>query len=610
MSEPKRLQDGDAVQHQSSTETAKFADQPANAIAAIAQARDLGELERIRRAVHAAGEAAYQWDIATDNLSWNSDAADLLKIANPSCLNSGRSFADLLDAENATSRFEVIVRSDKTDTGNGVPYCIEYRMRPHGRNSATSLWVEDSGTWYAGKDGKPAEAYGLIRPIDDRHDRDERLEFLSNCDPLTGMMNRGRMADLLASSLADARDKGKTCGFLIAIINNLAVVNDAYGFDIADEVIVSVGHRLGRVVRQDDHIARYSGAKFAILLTECSEEELELAAERFLRVARDSVIETEMGPVWAMLSIGGIFLPRHADNANAAMACAEEALAEAKRQPSDSFVSFEPSAERISVRALNARCAAEIVAGLREERFALAYQPIISAETGEAVMHEALLRMKCNGADTIAASHLIPIAEKLGLVRLIDKTVTNLAIRTLTEYTDARIAINVSGITATDPRWFIQLTEALSEHPDIAERTVIEITETVALNNLEETAAFVNRLREIGCKVAIDDFGAGYTSFRNLKVLNVDIVKIDGSFCDRLSENQDNQYFVRSLIDLAKKFGLETVAEWVQSQEDADLLKEMGVDYLQGHFFGEALLMEPWIRSQDRDFEQNRCCCR
>jgi diguanylate cyclase (GGDEF)-like protein len=572
-----------------------------SAFDAIAQARDIDELERIRRAVQAANEATYHWTVASDSLEWDSEAAEVLQVNNPANLATGRGFADLMDTDNECSRFDTIMRSKERDGGTGVAYCIEYQLRPNGRNSHASLWVEDSGRWYAGKDGKPAEAFGVIRPIVDRRERDERLEFLSNCDPLTGMMNRGRIADELANAIARSQKDGSSCGFLIAIINNLAVVNDAYGFDIADEVIVSVGHRLRRVVRQDDHIARYSGAKFAIVLNECTQDELSLAAERFLRVARDSVIETEMGPVWAMLSIGGIFLPKHADSANSAMACAEEALAEAKRQPSDSFVAFEPSAERISVRALNARCAAEIVSGLREDRFALAFQPIISARSGEVAMHEALLRLKCDDQETIPASHLIPIAEKLGLVRLIDRAVASLAARTLSTYPDARIAINVSGVTATDPRCFIQLIEVLAKHPGVAERCIVEITETAALNDLEETVAFVNRLREVGCKVAIDDFGAGYTSFRNLKVLNADIVKIDGSFCNGLVENQDNQYFVRSLIDLADKFGMETVAEWVNSEADANLLKEMGVDYLQGFFFGDAVLIEPWVEPEGQE---------
>ncbi len=594
MSAPLTEQNSPANLEQAKTGGKPAAGSADGALAAMAQARDIAELERMRRAVEATGGATYHWHISSDEMLWNSEAAKILDVSEPDNLSTGRKFADLLDSENTTSRFEVVMRSHDADNGSGVPYCIEYRMRPHGRQMRKAIWVEDSGRWFAGADGKPAEAFGVIRRVDDRHHRDERLEFLSSSDPLTGMMNRGRLSDELSASIAHCKEQNQTCALLIAVINNLAVVNDAYGFDVADEVIVAVGHKLRRVVRQHDHIARYSGAKFAILLNDCTEEEVSLAAERFLRVARDSVIETDMGPVWAMLSIGGIFLPKHAETANAALACCEEALAEAKRKRNDNFVIFEPSPERLSVRELNARCAAEIVGALREERFSLAFQPIVDAASGEVASYEALLRMKCDGDSVIEASHLIPIAEKLGLVRLIDQSVVRMAVRVLRKFEQTNLAVNVSGATATDPRWFIELAQELAENAEVASRIIIEVNEAALLGDIESGAAFINRVRELGCRVAIDDFGAGFSAFRNLKALNVNMVKLDGTYCEQLSSNQESQYFVRSLIDLARKFDLQVVAEWVETEEDAAILRDMGVDYLQGKLFGEPMLVGAW----------------
>ncbi len=123
----------------------------------------------------------------------------------------------------------------------------------------------------------------------------------------------------------------------------------------------------------------------------------------------------------------------------------------------------------------------------------------------------------------------------------------------------------------------------------------MELTETAALHHFEENARFVSQLREMGCRVAIDDFGAGYTSFRNLQMLKVDTVKIDGAYVRGLSESPENQVFVRTLVDLAKNFDLKTVAEWVGSDEDADLLESFGVDYFQGFHFGEPLIKPVWM---------------
>jgi EAL domain-containing protein (putative c-di-GMP-specific phosphodiesterase class I) len=127
----------------------------------------------------------------------------------------------------------------------------------------------------------------------------------------------------------------------------------------------------------------------------------------------------------------------------------------------------------------------------------------------------------------------------------------------------------------------------VSANSQVADRIIVELTETAALNDFEEIARFVSNLREMGCKVAIDDFGAGYTSFRNLQMLHVDMVKIDGSYVKGLAQSRDNQIFVRTLVDLAKNFNLKTVAEWVDSDEEAEMLEGFGIDYFQGFHFGE-----------------------
>jgi diguanylate cyclase (GGDEF)-like protein len=558
--------------------------------------------EALHRALEAAGEAAYHWSIATDSLTWSENAAQVLGCA-ASKIASGKLFASFMDAENLTSRFDTVMRTQKTDDGKGVAFRIEYLFKSEGRDSDKSVWVEDQGRWYAGPDGHPAEVYGTLRPINDRYKRDQHLNFLGNCDPLTGMMNRGRMTEALGEAISVAVREQGHCAFAIASVNNLSVVNEAYGFEVADEVIVALGRRLREVMRSGDGIARYSGGKFGIILNNCDEAELRVALERYLAVVRESVIETQHGPVWAMLSIGALCLPAQAQDANTATARAEEALNEAGRMPSDGYVIFKPSDVRTNERRLNARCATEIVKCLKADLFKLAFQPIVSAQTGEIVLHEALLRMADEQSDElIAAQHLMPVSERLGLVRLIDRSVTQMIVSTLHRYPDSHLAMNVSATTATDPRWYNQLLEIIAENSSVAHRLTVEITETVALSDIEATRYFVENLRRSGCKVAIDDFGAGYTSFRNLRDLHVDLIKLDGSFCTNLRGNPENEYFVRSLIDMGNKFGLKTVAEWIETQDDADLLREWGIDYLQGHLIGQASIVPPWSKVEESIF--------
>ncbi len=558
----------------------------------------LADDTRLRAAVEASGLATYHWSIDSDEIIWSSNANDVLG-SDPRGYSTGRGFASYLDPDNFTSRYDTVMRNSASDDGAGVPFQIEYKFRPEGRLGRASVWLEDHGRWYAGRDGRPVEVFGTVRRIDERHMRDQHLSFLGNCDPLTGMMNRGRMMEALGGAMSVAARDGTNCAFVIAAINNLSVVNDAYGFEVADEVIINMGRRLRQVVRTGDAIARYSGSKFGLILNNCSEEDLGIAAERFLSVARESVIETERGPVWALLSIGTLILPKHASDPNMAVARAEEALTEARKQPSDGYVIYKPSQQRFSERSLNAHSATEIVRCLREQRFRLAFQPVVDATTGVPAFHEALLRMTDSAGEIVAAAHLIPIAEKLGLVRLIDRAVVQMTVAALNKYPDAKLSFNISGTTATDPRWYPQIIEILASNRNVTNRLIVEITETVALGDLRETIRFVEQLRELGCGVAIDDFGAGFTSFRNLRAMPVDVLKLDGTFCSQLSGNSDNQYFVRSLIDLARTFKIRTVAEWVETEEDAALLREWKVDLMQGNLFGEAHLDPPWAESPD-----------
>ena len=545
------------------------------------------------KAQDAAATVTYHWHIPSDRIAWSGNAPSLLG-ASPECLSTGKAFAGLLDNQNFTSRYDAVMCTKSIDSGEGVGFEIEYMLRPSGRDADPTLWVEDTGKWFADAKGNPTDVYGIMRKANERHSRDQHMNFLSNCDPLTGMMNRNRMQDALGEAITVAVSEKSPGAFAIIAINNLDVMNEAYGFEVADEVVVALGQRLRQVMRLGDGIARYSGSKFGIILNSCRPEELNFALERFMRAVRDSVIETKHGPVWALLSIGAVSLPALGDTAAKAIAHAEEALCESFRLPSDGYVVYTSSEDRQTQRLLNARCATEIVECLQNGLFKLAYQPIFDATTGELVLHEALLRMADNTGAMITAGHLVPIAERLGLIRLIDRAVLQMALSTLQVYPEARLSVNVSATTANDPRWNVQLIEMIAAARELAPRLVIELTETSELGDLDTSHTFLTALQSHGCGVALDDFGAGYTSYRNLMQLPLTMIKLDGSFCVNIAHNSDNQIFVKSMVSLARSFGLKLVAEWVENEPDAQMLRYLGVDYLQGNHFGEASVDAPW----------------
>jgi EAL domain-containing protein (putative c-di-GMP-specific phosphodiesterase class I) len=288
--------------------------------------------------------------------------------------------------------------------------------------------------------------------------------------------------------------------------------------------------------------------------------------------------------------VGAVWLPSDAATSQEAMLRAENALGRARAGGRDGFMVYEHSAQKESLRIRQMGLADEVIAALRENRLKLAYQPIIHAKSRKVVHHEALVRMERPGGEIASAGYFVPAAEQLGIIHLIDRFALENVIATLKAHPAASLGVNVSGTAAGDPAWLQSFVDYVRENRAVAGRLIVELTETAALHHFEENARFISQLRELGVKVAIDDFGAGYTSFRNLQLLHVDIVKIDGCYVKDISASPENQVFVRTLAGLAKNFNMRVVAEWVSSDADAALLQGLGVDYFQGYHFGEPVI--------------------
>lgn len=232
---------------------------------------------------------------------------------------------------------------------------------------------------------------------------------------------------------------------------------------------------------------------------------------------------------------------------------------------------------------------------LREGRLFFAFQPVVCAVTGEVDYFECLLRMHNDAGHAVPSGEFIRAIEDLGLIGHIDRFVLEKTVHELQRHPGVKLGFNVSGLTACDRPWLRMLIALLRGRSDLARRLVVEITETAALYDLGESARFVETLRYAGCRVALDDFGAGHTSLRHLQTLAVDTVKIDGSFVQNLANSTGNRIFLRHLLSLTKSFGLSAVAECVENAEDAALLRAEGIGYLQGYHIGAPTIERPWL---------------
>jgi diguanylate cyclase (GGDEF)-like protein len=436
-------------------------------------------------------------------------------------------------------------------------------------------------------------AQGTLRVINDRREREERLVYLGSHDELTGQLNRTRLTEELTRYLSRIGQNPSKGAFLLAGVNDLTLVNETYGYDVGDEVITIVGCRMGRALRGKDCIGRFSSNKFGIELQNCDEEGVEAISRRLMAAVRDSVIDTSVGAVATSISIGAVLLPEHAGSAQGAIGRALQALDVARGTRSDRFNLYQPCERRDSERRRSVGIADEIVRALNDRRMILALQPIVTSKSHEPELYECLLRMRRLDGSIASASEFIPVAEQFGLVKLVDHRALELAVDLLRSMPKIKLALNVSAATATDPQWLHGLEAFVGKGSGLAERLTIEITGTAAISDLEESAKFVASLKALGCHVALDDFGAGYTSFRSLRLLGVDMVKIDGSFIQNLCTQAEDELFVRTLIELAKSFGITTVGEWVGDEKTAKMLENAGVAYMQGYFFGMPELTKP-----------------
>jgi len=540
------------------------------------------------------GEVAYEWHIDTDALQWSGNAAEVLLIRDIAAVSTGRAFAQLLEADNAQARFDAVMHSGKRDDGHGVAYQIQYCLRPE-PSTETKLWVEDTARWFAGPDGKPARAHGVMRVINERYEHEQRLTYLARHDGLTGELNRHRLSEVLEDTIEDAFRFRSSCGFLLVAIDNLARINESYGFDIAEQAISAVAKRLRSRMRGKDTLGRYSGNKFGLVLRDCTPDDMAIAADRMLVGIRDEMISTSAGPIAVTVTIGGVTAPRHARSVAEVLARAQESLDAAKARRRGSFQAYRPNIEREAMRRENVRATDEIVAALNERRIFLAYETVAAAIDRRPAFYECLMRIRRPDGSLIAANDIVPVAERLGLVRLLDFRVLELVIDEMAAAPTLQTSFNVSPASTTDPDWWTGLGSLLRNHAGVAQRLTVEITESAAIQDIDETRGFVARVKDLGCRIAIDDFGAGYTSFRNLRKLGVDIVKIDGAFVQHIMRSEDDRAFVRTLIDLAKRLKLKTVAEWVQDETAAKTLEAWGCDYLQGALIGLAVTDRPWL---------------
>ena len=399
--------------------------------------------------------------------------------------------------------------------------------------------------------------------------------------------------DLLEESIQRTIADHTSGALMLVSINNLAMIINAYGHDTSEIVMHDLIKLITAILSPNDNVQRLQRDQLGIILSNSFPEDTAIIAERIHNViqnfGRDNFATVAL---YIIGTIGSICFPTETSSAHDALDKAYVAVGSMHNAPHRTFEMTKPEADQCRQQM---GLANYLFKAYKESRLRLAYQPIIESKTGKTAHYEALLRLVNSTGKISSAGPLIPVAEKMGLIDIIDNMVMTMVIDELRNAPDVSIAFNVSNMTTENGAWLETLTQLLKETPEIASRLIVEITETAVLRDLRRTAYFVASIQSMGCQVALDDFGSGYTSFRQLKALSVDMVKIDGVFIKDLAQSNDNRFFVKTLLDFAQGFGLQTVAEFVETGEVTKVLMEMGVDLMQGYYFGKPANHRTWL---------------
>jgi diguanylate cyclase (GGDEF)-like protein/PAS domain S-box-containing protein len=540
--------------------------------------------------------------IAMGLVSIQAHRAGAFLVTNPAlCRLSGFS-ADQL----ARLDFQALTHPDDLDrdlaalaeliAGEARSYQLEQRLIQRDHQVA---WVLLNATLVRDTAGMPLYSIRQLENIDERKQFEGQLEHLADHDPLTGLFNRRRFARELSHELAYARRYGGSGAVLLVDVDNFKYVNDTLGHSVGDEVITAAGQLLQRRVRETDVLARLGGDEFAVLLPRAGEDDARILAAGLLASVRGGAIlvGTEQG-AHLTISVGiALFDAEREMTADELLVNADLAMYAAKDGGRDRFAFSTPEQQARMEEGLT--WTERIRQALDENLFVVCYQPILDLSSERISQYEALLRLPGANGELIPPATFIYTAERFGLIRAIDRWVLHHACRTIAERRDAgrevRLEINLSGQSLGDPELPEFIEQELSATSIDPASLILEVTETAAIVNMNQTRKLIARIGELGCGFALDDFGAGFGSFYYLKHLPLDYLKIDGEFIRNLPASTADQLIVKAIVQMSQGLGTRTIAEFVTDQATVELLQEHGVDYAQGYHIGRPKpLAETW----------------
>ena len=498
----------------------------------------------------------------------------------------GRKLAEVLPAEAVA---EALLRAEETRmTG-------EVRMFEYALTSGPEP-LSFEGRVVAIPDG---ESLFIARDITDRKKAEDRLAYMAYHDPLTGLPNRVTFNDRLVRDLARAKRRKEVVGVVLVDLDRFKEINDTLGHAAGDRLLVAVAERLRGVVRKTDTLARMSGDEFCVILTDQHDEGAAIEAGHRLHKALAAPFPFNGQETHVTASLGISLFPVNGDTPETLVKNADIAMFRAKVQGRDTLRVF--SEEMSAAVVERARMEKGLRRAIEKNEFLVHYQPEVDLRTGRIVGAEALVRWQTPDRGLVSPAKFIPIAEETGAIVPMSEWVIRTACAQAKEwqgqgYLPFRMSVNVSARLFQQYDLSKAILGILGDTGLGPESLELEITESVAMSNMESTMKTLWKLHGFSIRVAMDDFGTGYSSLAYLKKFPISLLKIDRAFIRELDRNPEDRSIVKAILAMARALDIEVIAEGVERVEQLDLLKSFGCDLAQGFLFNDAVPAEEFTR--------------
>ncbi len=441
------------------------------------------------------------------------------------------------------------------------------------------------------------------KDITERMQAQQRLQFLAYHDVLTGLANRTLFLDRLEHALQRAPRTPRSTAVLFLDVDRFKVINDTLGHDVGDRLLRALAERLKSCVREADTVARLSGDEFAVLLEDLSSTDDVVRVARKILQAFASPFDLGDRELFVTTSIGVSIYPEDGKSANDLLKSADTAMYRAKEAGRNTYQFYSPD---MSARAVE-RLALEtgLRRALERRELVLYYQPIVDMGTRRIVAVEALLRWQQPELGLIPPAEFIGLLEETGMIVPVGEWVINTVVEQLARWKSAgrslRVSVNLSARQFINKDFVNQVVLLAQQQRLEPQRLEFEITESILMQNAQETLDLLTRLDTLGCRLAIDDFGTGYSSLSYLKRFPIDVLKIDRSFVHDVPDDKDDASIVSTIVAMAHNLKLTVVAEGVESEKQLTFLRACGCDLMQGTFYSRALPLDELERLLDQD---------